>query len=70
MLTRARPHTKVRQFMTDDRRRQAHHNPSAQRDQPSDAQPLDLQKLTRIWRQLPEADRLGFLLALDEQRGT
>ncbi len=28
--------------------------------------PLSIPKLTRIWRQLPEQDRLGFVLALDE----
>ncbi len=29
-------------------------------------QPLPVAKLARIWRGLPEQDRLGFVLSLDE----
>jgi hypothetical protein len=55
--------------MTDNLRREGRHSPSAQRDAPSDTQPLETKKLVRIWRQLPESDRLSFLVALDEKIG-
>jgi hypothetical protein len=50
-------------------RRQGRHLPSRERDAPSDVEPLEVRKLARIWWQLPEADRLPFLVALDERIG-
>jgi hypothetical protein len=51
------------------RQGESRHRPSVERDAPSDTQPLDVRRLTRIWHQLPESDRLPFLLALDEKIG-
>jgi hypothetical protein len=56
--------------MTDNNlRRQGRHGPSVERDAPSDTQPLEIRKLVRIWQQLPESDRLSFLVSLDEKIG-
>jgi hypothetical protein len=33
------------------------------------AEPLGLDRLVRIWKSLPECDRLPFLLSLDERIG-
>jgi hypothetical protein len=50
-------------------RRKGRHGPSAERDAPTDVEPLGIKKLVRIWRQLPEDDRLPFLLPLNERVG-
>lgn len=51
---------------TDTPKKKARHDPSFQRDQPSDLEPLSDKRLVQIWRQLPEGERLPFLIALDE----
>jgi hypothetical protein len=55
--------------MTDNLHREGRHGPSRERDAPTDVEPLETKKLVRIWRQLPESDRLSFLVALDEKIG-
>lgn len=36
------------------------------KERQSDEKPLPLHKLVRIWRGLPEGERYGFILSLDE----